>query len=196
MADEVVIVALGDSLTAGYGLQQQDGFVPQMQGWLDAHGMDVEVRNAGVSGDTTAGGLARTDWSLTSDVDAMIVALGGNDLLRGIDPALSRSNIEGILQKAVAADVEVLLVGMTAPGNYGADYKAAFDALYPELAEAYGALYFPTFFQGLQADGDLGAAQKFMQGDGIHPNSDGVIRIVASMGPAVAELVNAARSAE
>ena len=191
LADSMVIAALGDSLTAGYGLQQEDGFVPQMQAWLTAQGLDVEIRNAGVSGDTTAGGLARTDWTLTPDVDAMIVALGGNDLLRGIDPALSRANIEAILQKAEGAGVSVLVVGMTAPGNYGADFKQAFDSMYPELAEQYGTLYFPTFFEGLQADGDPAAAQRFMQGDGIHPNAEGVLRIVDAMGPSIAELVAA-----
>ncbi|MEL7345372.1 MAG: arylesterase, partial [Pseudomonadota bacterium] len=184
----------GDSLTAGYGLAAEDGFVPQMQAWLDAQGLDVELRNAGVSGDTTTGGLARVDWTLTPDVDAMIVALGGNDLLRGVDPTVSRANIEAILQKAQSANVDVLIVGMTAPGNYGVDYKAAFDALYPDLAAAYGTLYFPTFFEGLGVEGDPNAARAFMQSDGIHPNPKGVSRIVQSMGPSVASLIEIAQS--
>ena len=129
-ADEIVIAALGDSLTQGFGLVQEDGFVPQMQTWLSRQGIDARLINAGVSGDTTAGGLSRVAWTLTPEVDAMIVALGGNDFLRGFAPDVSRANLEGILQAADAAEVEVLLVGMQAPGNYGPDYKLAFDAIY------------------------------------------------------------------
>lgn len=114
-ADEVVIAALGDSLTQGYGLVQEDGFVPQLQAWLAEQGADVTIINAGVSGDTTAGGLSRVDWTLTPDVDALIVALGGNDLLRGIAPEVSRANLQGILSAAAANSVPVLLVGMQAP---------------------------------------------------------------------------------
>lgn len=190
MAEEVVIAALGDSLTQGYGLVEEQGFVPQLQSWLDAQGASVRLINAGVSGDTTAGGLSRIDWTLTPEVDAVIVALGGNDLLRGLDPAVSRANIDGILRKADAADVEVLLVGMQAPGNYGPDYKLAFDTIYPDLAESYGALLAPDFFAGLEVrEGDLSTARAFMQPDGIHPNAQGVERIVAVLGPAVLDLV-------
>ncbi len=192
-ADEVVIAALGDSLTQGYGLVQEQGFVPQLQAWLLAQGVDATVLNAGVSGDTTAGGLSRVAWTLTPDVDAMIVALGGNDLLRGIDPAVSRANIEGILQAAAQAEVEVLLVGMQAPGNFGPAYKEAFDAIYPELAEAYGVLYQESFFQGLQVEGgDPASVRIYMQPDGIHPNAEGVLRIVDAMGPAVSALAQRA----
>ena len=192
-ADEIVVAALGDSLTQGYGLVAEDGFVPQLQSWLDAQGVEVRVLNAGVSGDTTAGGLSRVGWTLTPDVDAMIVALGGNDVLRGIDPAVSRANIEGILQAAQEADVEVLLVGMQAPGNFGPDYKEAFDAIYPELSQAYDTLYVQSFFDGLQVQGDDPASVRaFMQPDGIHPNAEGVLRIVEQLGPKVAELVDLA----
>ncbi|WP_170573966.1 arylesterase [Ruegeria atlantica] len=190
-AEQVVIAALGDSLTQGYGLPEQDGFVPQLDRWLRAQGAEVRLINAGVSGDTTAGGAARVDWTLTPDVDAMIVALGGNDLLRGIDPAVSRTNLEAIVQTAEASGVDVLLIGMQAPGNYGAEYKAAFDAIYPELAAAYGTAYAPGFFTGLTAEGDPDAARRYMQSDGIHPNAEGVILIVESLGPYVLELVNA-----
>lgn len=194
-AEEIVIAALGDSLTQGYGLAQSEGFVPQMQQWLDAMGIDARLINAGVSGDTTAGGLARAAWTLTDDVDAMIVTLGGNDLLRGIDPASARSNIEGILQAARAADVEVLLVGMQAPGNFGPAYKDAFDAIYPELAAAYDTLYAESFFEGLSVEGgDPASVRAFMQPDGIHPNAEGVVRIVEALGPEVAALVDRARS--
>ena len=189
-AETVTIAALGDSLTQGYGLVEQDGFVPQLQRWLDAQGADVRLINAGVSGDTTAGGAARVAWTLTPDVDAMIVALGGNDLLRGIDPAVSRANIEAILSEARTLGVKVLLVGMEAPGNYGADYKAQFDAIYPELSAAYGTLYLDSFFAGFGADASNPAAlQDVMQGDGIHPNAKGVAQIVEGMGPKVLELI-------
>ncbi|TMV10139.1 arylesterase [Ruegeria sediminis] len=191
-AESVVVAALGDSLTQGYGLIEEQGFVPQMRRWLAEQGADVRLINAGVSGDTTAGGAARVGWTLTPDVDAMIVALGGNDLLRGIDPAVARANLEAILAAAAAADVEVLLVGMEAPGNYGPDYKAAFDAIYPELAAAHDALYAQSFFDGLDAASDPEAALKLMQPDGIHPNAEGVALIVADLGPKVLELVQRA----
>ncbi len=199
-AEEVVIAALGDSLTQGYGLPAEKGFVPQLQAWLDAEGVEAKIVNAGVSGDTTAGGRARVDWTLTPEVDAMIVTLGGNDMLRGLDPAQARSNIDDILAAAKRAEVEVLLVGMSAPGNYGAGYKADFEALYPDLAEAHGTQFYPDFFTGLLAE-EKGAAsarsetvQRYFQGDGIHPNAEGVALIVEDIGPAVAEL--AAQAAE
>ncbi len=191
-AEPVVIAALGDSLTQGYGLPERDGFVPQLQRWLQAEGADVQLINAGVSGDTTAGGAARVDWTLTPDVDGMIVALGGNDLLRGIDPDVSRGNLETILNAAAASDVQVLLIGMQAPGNYGADYKQSFDAMYPELAQQFGALYAESFFDGLTTEGDPEAARQFMQPDGIHPNAEGVTRIVESLGPSVLALTERA----
>lgn len=189
-AEEVVIAALGDSLTQGYGLVEAEGFVPQMQRWLAAEGADIRLINAGVSGDTTAGGLSRAAWTLTPEVDAMIVALGGNDLLRGIDPDVSRANLGGILQAAAAADVAVLLVGMQAPGNYGPEYKQAFDAIYPELSEAYGTLFAPSFFEGLRIEeGDPASVRAFMQPDGIHPNGEGVVRIVEALGPYALDLI-------
>ncbi|MEM6374121.1 MAG: arylesterase [Pseudomonadota bacterium] len=189
-AQGLTVAALGDSLTQGFGLPVEDGFVPQLEDWLQSQGQDVSVINAGVSGDTTAGGLSRVDWTLTPDVDALIVTLGGNDLLRGIGPEVSRANLDGILSAAQAAGVEVLLVGMQAPGNYGPDYKAAFDQMYPDLATEYGTVYAESFFEGLGGVGvdpaDLGA---FMQADGIHPNADGVARIVEGLGPAVMDLM-------
>ncbi len=195
-AETVTIAALGDSLTQGYGLPQEDGFVPQLETWLRGQGADVVVINAGVSGDTTAGGLARVDWTLTPEVDAMIVALGGNDFLRGIDPANSRANLRGILAAAQARDVAVLLVGLEASGNYGADFKRDFDSMYGDLAAEFAVPLVPSFFDGLAdaAAGDLAAARMtFMQADGIHPNADGVARIVAAMGPAVLDLIGPAQ---
>lgn len=190
LAEPVEILALGDSLTQGYGLVPEDGFVAQLQDWLQARGHDVQVVNGGVSGDTTAGGLARVEWSLTPEIDAMIVTLGGNDLLRGIAPEVSRANLDGILKVAAARDLEVLLVGMKAPGNYGPDYKQAFDAIYPELAAQYGALHADSFFQGVMGEGDApGDMAAYLQPDGIHPNAEGVARIVEGLGPAVEQLL-------
>lgn len=189
-AETVTIAALGDSLTQGYGLLPEDGFVPQLEVWLEAQGADVDLLNAGVSGDTTAGGLSRVGWTLTPEVDAMIVALGGNDLLRGIAPEVSRANLDGILAAADAAGVPVLLVGMQAPLNYGPEYKQAFDAIYPDLADKHGAQLVPSFFEGLLAGADMDSARAaYMQPDGIHPNPEGVDRIVAAMGPAVLDLI-------
>jgi acyl-CoA thioesterase-1 len=188
-AGTITIAALGDSLTQGYGLVQEDGFVPQLQGWLTDKGADVTIINAGVSGDTTAGGAARAAWTLTPDVDAMIVALGGNDLLRGIDPGVSRANLVAIMDAAQAGNVPVLLVGMQAPGNYGPEYKADFDAIYPDLADRYGALFLDNFFAGLPDMQDPIALQAFMQNDGIHPNAEGVAQIVDGFGPVVLDLI-------
>ncbi|MEO9683170.1 MAG: arylesterase [Tateyamaria sp.] len=189
-AQDITIAALGDSLTQGYGLSAPDGFVPQLDAWLQAQGKEVKLINAGVSGDTTAGGLSRIDWTLTPDVDAVIVALGGNDLLRGIEPAVSRANLDGILKAAAAADVDVLLVGMQAPGNFGPEYKDVFDAIYPDLAAAYGTEYAVSFFEGLGGPNlDPATLSPFLQPDGIHPNADGVAKIVGALGPHVVDLI-------
>lgn len=193
-AEPVTVVALGDSLTAGYGLPPEQGLVPQLQGWLTAAGAEVTVVNAGVSGDTTAGGLSRLDWSLTPETDALMVTLGGNDMLRGLPPEEARANISAILAGAKAKGLPVLLVGMQAPGNYGAEYKAAFDAIYPELAAEFGATLYPFFFQGMtEGDADPALLRPFMQEDGIHPNAEGVARIVADLGPALQAFVAAHR---
>ena len=190
-----MIAALGDSLTQGFGLLQEDGFVPQMEAWLQARGHDVRLLNAGVSGDTTAGGLARAAWTLTEEVDAMIVTLGGNDLLRAIPPEASRTNLAGILDVAAEAGVEVLLVGLRAPGNYGPAFQQAFDAMYPDLAAEYGTLYAEDFFAGFGGtpQNDPGSIVDLMQADGIHPNANGVAVIVEALGPQVEALVQAAQ---
>lgn len=194
IAEPLTLVAFGDSLTAGYGLPTDQGFVPQLQSWLTAQGEDVTVINAGVSGDTTAGGVSRLEWTLTPEVDAMIVTLGGNDLLRGIDPATSRANLDTIVQAATDAGLPVLLVGMQAPGNYGPEYKASFDAIYPDLSATYQTLLAPSFFAGLTNDvQDPLAAAAFMQPDGIHPNAEGVAKIVTNLGPQVRDLLALAR---
>jgi acyl-CoA thioesterase I len=194
LAEPVTVVALGDSLTAGYGLaDQSQGFVPQLEGWLKAKGADVVVQNAGVSGDTTAGGLARVGWALGPEADALIVTLGGNDLLRGIDPGEARGNLEGILKEAAMRKLPVLLVGMKASTNFGPEYKAAFDGMYSDLAQAYGVVLADDFFAGLRAAGadpaDPVSMAAFMQPDGIHPNPEGVKLIVEGLGPKVEELL-------
>ena len=182
------ILALGDSLTAGYGLVPEDGFVPQLTAWLAAEGTPAEVINAGVSGDTTAGGAARLEWSLAGGADALIVNLGGNDMLRGLAPVQARANLMQIMEGAKARNLPVLLVGMLAPGNFGADYKTEFDAIYPALAAEYDALLLPVYFAPIATpEGALDPA--FMQPDGIHPNREGVAKIVEAMGPVVVELL-------
>lgn len=193
MAEPVTLLAFGDSLTQGYGLADRDGFVPTLEAWLQAEGVDVNVINGGVSGDTTAGGAARIAWSLTPEVDAVLVALGGNDLLRGIDPADTRSNLDAILTEIGARGLPALLVGMEATGNYGESFKVAFDAIYPDLARAHGVPLFPQFLQGLVELEDRQAALRdYFQADATHPNADGVALIVERMGPAVLELAERA----
>ncbi len=190
---KVTVVALGDSLTAGYGLPEGEGLVPRLQAWLDAAGVAATVQNAGVSGDTTAGALARLDWALGPDAQALMVTLGGNDMLRGLPPDQARANLEAIVLAAKARGLPVLLVAMKAPANWGPEYKAAFDAMYGDLAAAHGALLAPDFFAGLAAAGadpaDPASLTRWMQADGIHPNADGVAEIVKALGPKVAELV-------
>lgn len=187
-AEPLTIAAMGDSLTQGYGLPHQDGFVPQLSVWLKEQGAGVVLINAGVSGDTTAGGAARAGWTLTPDVDAMIVTLGGNDILRGIAPDVARANIETILVTAQVAKVNVLLIGLSAPGNYGPDYQAEFNAIYPMLAAQYGALYVENFLSGvMDADGRIDLT--LMQGDATHPNARGVSHIVKKLGPHILTLI-------
>lgn len=188
MSETLTLVALGDSLTAGYGLPPEQGFAPVLNGWLVAHGLDVSVANAGVSGDTTAGGLARLDWSLTPDTDALIVNLGGNDLLRGLDPSQAKANLDKIIATAQSRNLPVLLVGLKALNNYGPDYKSAFDAIYPALATQYGTLLIEDYFAPLKtSDAELAA---HLQPDGIHPNAAGVVKIVEAMGPQVLKLLD------
>lgn len=188
-AEPIRLVALGDSLTQGYGLAPDQGLVPQLQGWLTERGHDVIVINAGVSGDTTAGGLARLDWTLADGADAMIVTLGGNDLLRGIDPAVSRANLDAILSRLAADGIPALLVGMPAPANYGSDWQQAFAAMYPELAARHGVALYPNFLAPLEGAMASGALDSVFQPDRIHPNPEGVRLVVEALGPSVAALI-------
>ena len=188
LAAPTTLIAFGDSLTHGYGLIDQEGFVPQLRAWLADRGQKVRVINEGVSGDTTAGGLARIDWALTDDVQGMILALGGNDALRGTDPGLTRANIRGILQVARDKGIEVLLVGTRAPGNYGPDYEREFNVIWSELAAEFGTLYAESFFEGMGSD-DPAELADLLQYDGIHPNGEGVRLIVEALGPKVLQLI-------
>lgn len=189
-AEDLRITAFGDSLVQGYGLPQGEGLVPQLQDWLQEQGVAVRLSNAGVSGDTTAGGAARIDWTLSDQPQGIIVLLGGNDLLRGLSPDQARANLQQILQAAQAREVEVLLIGMQAPGNFGPEYKERFDRIYADLAQEFDALLHPDAFAGIRAVAgpDPAAAQDFMQSDNIHPNAKGVALNVAALGPVVQEL--------
>lgn len=193
--EPVTVVALGDSLTAGYGLPAEDGLVAQLQRWLDAKGADATVVNAGVSGDTSAGALARTDWALAPQTGALVVTIGGNDLLRGLAPEETRANLDAILTMAGARRLPVLLVPMVAPPNYGADYKASFDAIYPDLASRHGARLAQPFFAPIATAPDpVAALARYMQADGLHPSAEGVGLIVETLGPEVLSLVADARA--
>jgi acyl-CoA thioesterase-1 len=179
LARPLRLVALGDSLTAGYGLPAGQGFPDVLARALKAKGWDVEVVNAGVSGDTAADGLARFDWSVPAQTDAIIVELGANDMLRGADPAATEVTLDHILAKAKDAHMATLLAGMVAAPNYGEDYKHRFDAIYPDLAKKFGVTLYPFFLEGVAGHPDLQLS------DGLHPNRQGVERIVAGILPSL-----------
>ena len=178
-AEPLRILAFGDSLTAGFGLGAGEGFAPQLERALAQEGLQVEVIDAGVSGDTTAGGLARLDWALAERPDLVILELGANDMLRGVDPAETRANLEAMLSKLKAAGTGVLLAGMRAAPNLGAEYRRDFEGLYRELAARYGVPLYPFFLEGVAMDPKLSLP------DGLHPNAAGVAEIVRRILPHV-----------
>lgn len=186
LAAPVTILALGDSLTAGLGLEASAAFPTRLEAALKAKGLDVRIVNAGVSGDTAAAGLARLDWALSDAVDGLIVELGANDALRGLDPEQTEAALGAILEKAAARKLPVLIAGMQAPPNLGPDYVTAFDAIYPRLAEKHGAMLYPFFLDGVAAEPSLN------QADGIHPNGKGVDIIVERIMPSVEGLIRRA----
>jgi acyl-CoA thioesterase-1 len=188
-ATPIHIVAFGDSLTAGYGLADKDGFVPRLQAALAKNGIAADVANAGVSGNTASDGLARLDWSVPQGTDAVIVELGANDMLRGIEPEVTRAALDSILQRLTARHIAVLLCGMRAAPNMGTDYGRDFERIYPELAAKYDPLLYPFFLDGVAADLNL------TQQDGLHPNPSGVGIIVQRILPKVMELVTRAQGA-
>jgi acyl-CoA thioesterase-1 len=179
----VKVVAFGDSLSAGYQLPASAAFPAQLEKALKVKGVAVEIANAGVSGDTASGGLARLDWSVPEGTDAVILELGANDMLRGVDPKITRKALADIVSRLKARHVEVLLCGMRAAPNLGADYARAFDAIYPELAQANGLLLYPFFLDGIVTDAKLN------QRDGLHPTAAGVAVIVEKIMPKVEELL-------
>lgn len=185
--ETVRIVALGDSLTAGYGLAPGEGFPAQLQAALRARGHDVEIIDAGVSGDTTTGGLARLDWSVPEDAAGVIVELGGNDALRGIPPDITRKSLDEIVGRLKARGQAVLLAGMRAPPNMGDVYAGEFDTIYPALAEKHGVALYPFFLDGVAGDLSLN------QGDAIHPTAEGIAEIVKRILPHVEALVGTIR---
>jgi acyl-CoA thioesterase-1 len=183
------VVAFGDSLTAGYGLAANEAFPAQLQRALMAKGLTVNVVNAGVSGDTTAGGLSRLDWSVPDGTDAVILELGANDALRGFDPAVTRKALDTMLHRLQERKIPVLLCGMVAPPNMGAEYSRAFNAIYPDLAAQTGAILYPFFLTGVAAD------PKLNQRDGLHPTAAGVAVIVDRILPQVEALIARAKGA-
>jgi acyl-CoA thioesterase-1 len=178
------IVAYGDSLTAGYGLAAAETFPAQLERALEAAGRKVTVINAGVSGDTTAGGLARLDWTLAEGADAMVLARGANDALRGIDPDATYANLDAVLSRLGERRVPVLLAGMLAPPNLGKDYGERFNAIFPRLAERHGVPLYPFFLDGVAMDPALN------QADGLHPNGAGVAVLVMRITPHVLRLLD------
>jgi acyl-CoA thioesterase-1 len=187
-ARPLTIVALGDSLTAGYGLDADVAFPARLQAALKVKGhADVTIANAGVSGDTASGALERLDWSVPQGTDAVIVELGANDAIRGVDPKVTKSALEQIVSRLAARRIPVLLAGMKAPRNMGPDYVRDFDAIYPALASTHQVVFYPFFLAGVATD------PKFNQDDGLHPNADGVDVIVRDILPSVEELIGRAR---
>jgi len=175
----IKMVVLGDSLSAGLGLSASSAFPARLQKSLETKGIAVDMINAGVSGDTTSGGRDRLDWSVPEGTEAVILELGANDALRGIDPRVTRAALTDILTRLKARKIAVLLCGMVAPPNYGSDYSARFNAIYPELAKSFGVPLYPFFLEGVATDARLN------QADGLHPTEEGVDVIVKNILPTV-----------
>ena len=178
------LVAIGDSLTAGYGLSVEDGFVTQLEKALKARSFDVQIINAGVTGDTTSGGLARIDWVLSDDYAGVILHLGHNDAFRGIAAEQVRSNMDRLIANIKRRGLPIVMSGAMAPRNLGPDYYLEFDSIFPDLAEKYDLIFYPFFLDGVATDPNLN------QGDGIHPNKAGVAFIVERIIPYVEQLIH------
>jgi acyl-CoA thioesterase I len=182
-AKPIKIVVLGDSLSAGLGLRGQAAFPARLQKALNDKGLDVEISNAGVSGDTASGGRDRLDWSVPEGTEGVIVELGANDALRGIDPKITREALSDIVSRLKARGIAVMLCGMLAPPNNGSDYASQFNTIYPDLAKSFGVALYPFFLDGVAADAKLN------QADGMHPTAEGVDIIVGRMLPMVQAFV-------
>jgi acyl-CoA thioesterase I len=184
-AKPIKMVVLGDSLSAGLGLSASSAFPARLQKSLKINGIEVAMINAGVSGDTSSGGRDRLDWSVPEGTEAVILELGANDALRGIDPKITRAALTDILTRLKARKVAVLLCGMVAPPNYGSDYSVRFNAIYPDLAKSFGVPLYPFFLEGVAADARLN------QADGMHPTAEGVDVIVKNILPTVEAFLGA-----
>ncbi|MGX9179405.1 arylesterase [Mesorhizobium sp. BHbdii] len=186
-AEPLKIVGFGDSLMAGFGLGPDEGFTQKLEAALRAKGHDVTVTNAGVSGDTSSGGLSRLDWSVPDGTQLVILELGANDMLRGVSPAITQKNLDAMLAKLRQRKIAVLLAGMRAAPNLGADYQSSFDAIFPKLAEKYGVPLYPFFLEGVAGDAT------FQLEDGLHPNAKGIDHMVERILPEVEKAIAAAK---
>lgn len=183
-SDSLPLVGFGDSLMAGYGLNPGEGFPERLQAALKSKGHDVVIANAGVSGDTTSGGLARLDWSVPEGTRVVILELGANDMLRGVSPAIVEKNLDAMIARLKQRGIVVLLAGMRAAPNLGAEYQAAFDSIYPRLAERYGLELYPFFLDGVAGNPSL------IQEDGLHPTAEGIDRMVARFMPTIEKVLS------
>lgn len=182
-AEPVTIVGFGDSLMAGYQLSSSDAFPSKLQAALRGKGHEVSVINAGVSGDTTSGGLARLDWSVPDAADLVVLELGANDALRGISPDLTQANLEAMITRLKQRGIKIVFAGMLAPPNMGADYEQAFNAIYPHLAEKHGLPFYQFFLEG------VAAAPGLLLSDGMHPNPEGIDKMVAGILPLIEMII-------
>ena len=182
-ADVPRLMVFGDSLVAGYGLPAEQGFTSQLQDRLSANGFRIEILNAGVSGDTSAGGAARLDWALSEQPDYVMIVLGGNDLLRGLDPGATRQNLDQIIARLAALNIKTFLCGMLAPLNLGPEYSREFNPIYPELAQKYDLAFYPFFLE------NVALVPALNQRDGLHPNADGVAKIIDGMMPVLSHFL-------
>ena len=192
-SSQTTVLIIGDSLVQGFGLPEADGFVSQLQRDLFGKGQNVRIINGGVSGDSTAGGLARLDWSLTDDIDGVAISLGANDMLRGIPPEYSRENLRMMIEKLQLKELPLLLVGINSIGNYGIEYKSKFDNIFSELAEEHDILCYPNFLAPILDQNEFNLLDYF-QDDKIHPNSKGVGIIVNGISPIFLDLIELIRS--
>jgi len=192
-SNQLTILIIGDSLVQGFGLAQKDGLVNQLESNLINKGINVGLVNGGVSGDTTAGGLSRLEWSLTDDIDGVVVALGANDMLRGLPPKHTKNNLSQIIHKLKDRDLPVLLVGIRSIENYGKDYKLEFENIYADLTDEYELILYPDLLSPI-LNQDNAQLEKYYQADKIHPNADGVLLIVNGITPFLIELIEVIKS--
>ena len=184
------ILMLGDSLTQGYGLEEKKGLVPKLQNWLSTNNVEVLLINGGVSGDTTLGGFERLDWLLTPNINGVVVALGGNDLLRGFDPKFTKNNLQAIFKNLKSKGINSVIVGTISPINYGPQFKKEYDAIYPSLAREYNLSYIDSLFSPLIDKKTREISVNLLQADGIHPNEKGVEAIVNYIGPVIKDFTD------